>query len=253
MENFNAYSQYYDLLYQDKDYAAESKYILGLLEKYTASSYKSLLELGCGSGNHARYFCQHGLQVTGIDQSEAMVNLANSKAIDGFSPLVGEITTFRLNQQYDVVVALFHVISYLIDNEALISCFRNTYNHLKKGGLFVFDVWFTPAVLSQVPETRIRRMANEHISVTRLAEPSLRHASNIVDVEYEVWVKDNQKGATTIILETHSMRHFGIPEIELLAQHTGFEVLGAEAFLSGAQPSIDTWGVCFTLRKPNHA
>jgi SAM-dependent methyltransferase len=253
MENFNAYSRYYDLFYRDKDYAAESSYILGLWEKYTTDPLKSLLELGCGSGNHARYFCQHGLQVTGIERSEAMVALANAKVIDGFSPVVGDIITFRLNRQYDAVVALFHVISYLNDNEALISCFRNTYNHLKKGGLFVFDVWFTPAVLSQVPETRIRRMANAKISVTRLAEPVVHHASNIVDVQYEVWVKDNQKGDTTVILETHSMRHFGIPEIELLAHHTGFEVLGAEAFLSGAQPSTDTWGVCFTLRKPHHA
>ena len=253
MENFNTYSQYYDLLYQDKDYAAESMYILGLMKKYTSGLYKSLLELGCGSGNHAQYFCQHGLMVTGIDQSEAMVALAKAKAIDGFSPVVGEMATFKLDQQYDAVVALFHVISYLNDNETLISCFRNTYNHLKKGGLFVFDVWFTPAVLSQVPETRIRRMVNEHISVTRLAEPAVHHASNIVDVQYEVWVKENQNGATTVILETHSMRHFCIPEIELLAQHTGFEVLGAEAFLSGAQPSKDTWGVCFTLRKTHNA
>jgi len=249
MDNFNAYSQYYDLLYQDKDYAAESRYILGLLEKYTPNPFKSLLELGCGSGNHARYFCQKDLQVTGIEQSEAMVALAKTKGIDGFNPVVGDMRTFKLNQQYDAAVALFHVISYVNDNDALISSFRNVHNHLKEGGLFVFDVWFTPAVLSQVPETRIRRMANAQISVTRLAEPVVHYARNIVEVQYEVWVKDKYNGDTAIIREKHSMRHFSIPEIELLAYHIGFEVLGAEAFLSGAQLSTDTWGVCFTLRK----
>jgi hypothetical protein len=45
------------------------------------------------------------------------------------------------------------------------------------------------------------------------------------------------------------MRHFSIPEIELLAKLTGFEIIKTEEFLSGETPGPNTWGVCFVLSK----
>ncbi|HMF70256.1 MAG TPA: hypothetical protein VK616_02215, partial [Flavitalea sp.] len=50
------------------------------------------------------------------------------------------------------------------------------------------------------------------------------------------------------LFESHPMRHFSFPEIELLAQQTGFTVLKAEEFLTGAPPTNKTWGVNFILQ-----
>jgi SAM-dependent methyltransferase len=207
------------------------------------------LELGCGSGNHAQHLARPGLRIVGLERSATMVAQAQEKAIQGFNPLVGDITAYSLPDQFDAAVALFHVISYLTDNTELTRCFRHTYNHLKPGGVFLFDVWYSPAVLHQQPETRIRRMENERVAVTRLAEPVHRINKNTVDVQYEVWVKDKHSGVLQIISETHPMRHFSIPEIELIAAYTGFDVCAAEAFLTGAKPGHDTWGICFVLKK----
>jgi hypothetical protein len=49
--------------------------------------------------------------------------------------------------------------------------------------------------------------------------------------------------------ETHPMRHFSLPEIDLLASMCGFECISAEEFLSGKTAGEDTWGVCVTLKK----
>ena len=45
------------------------------------------------------------------------------------------------------------------------------------------------------------------------------------------------------------MRHFSIPEIALLAKTTHFELVHSEAFLTEENPSENTWGVCFILKK----
>jgi hypothetical protein len=45
------------------------------------------------------------------------------------------------------------------------------------------------------------------------------------------------------------MRHFSIPEIGLLAEHTGFKILKTEEFLTASDPSERTWGVCIILKK----
>jgi len=52
---FNAYAAYYDLLYKEKNYAEEAEYIHGLIQKNTPGA-KTILELGCGTGQHAVEF-----------------------------------------------------------------------------------------------------------------------------------------------------------------------------------------------------
>ena len=247
-ENFNNYSKYYDLLYEDKDYGAEADYLINLITRL-APEAKQILELGSGTGNHAALLCRHGFFVKGIERSSEMVALANAKSIERFSCEVGDIRNYQTTTQYDVVISLFHVLSYLTNNNDLISCFKHTANHLKKGGLFIFDTWYTPAVFTQQPETRIKRMENDEIAVTRLAEPVIHHNLNVVDVNYEIIIQDRKSNQTEIYKETHPMRHFSIPEIELLAKLTGFELIHNEAFLSGAQAGPSTWGVCFILKK----
>ena len=83
----------------------------------------------------------------------------------------------------------------------------------------------------------------------RIAEPITRINENIVDVMYTIVVKDKITDKWEEFTEVHSMRHFSIPEISFLAEHTGFEVIKAEEFLTGAAPSENTWGVNFILRK----
>ena len=50
---FEAYGRYYDLLYRDKDYTAEVKYINSLLYQHGVLG-NELLELGSGTGRHGR-------------------------------------------------------------------------------------------------------------------------------------------------------------------------------------------------------
>ena len=251
MGNFIAYSKYYDLLYKDKDYASESKYVVDLLKEHKAGA-KKLLELGCGSGSHAVFLCDIGFEVTGIERSKEMVEAAIQKKIKGFTPVVGDITSFIVEGKFDCAISLFHVISYLNSNENLIKCFNLVNRSLSDNGVFIFDVWYTPAVYTQKPGTRIKRMDNDEIRITRITESSMDTNANRVDVNFEVHIFDKTNQRTEVLNEVHPMRHFSRPEIELLAQKTGFTVLQSEEFLTGNAPSENTWGVCFILQKTNN-
>ena len=52
MSVFRHYARYYDLLYRDKDYAAEAAYVSKLLGRY-GDHAASILDIGCGTGLHA--------------------------------------------------------------------------------------------------------------------------------------------------------------------------------------------------------
>ena len=248
MTNFQQYSKYYDLLYKNKNYREESQYVIEKVKKF-APNAAQILELGSGSGSHAHYFCEAGFEVIGIERSQEMVAIAKAKNISGFNPIIGDISSYDLSVQFDAAVSLFHVISYLTENDVLVDCFRTTNNQLNIGGIFIFDIWYSPAVYHLKPETRIKRLESDDIEVVRLAESKIESDKNVVEVNFEVIIKDKVTTTTESIKEKHLMRHFSIPEIKMLATFTGFEVLLVEEFLTGNTPSEDTWGVCFVLKK----
>ena len=70
--NFARYALCYDLLYRDKDYAAEAGYVGRLIRSATPAA-RSVLEFGCGTGRHARLLCTMGFDVHGVDRSPEMV------------------------------------------------------------------------------------------------------------------------------------------------------------------------------------
>ena len=254
---FADYARYYDLLYRDKDYATEAEYVAGLIRKFHPSA-RSILELGSGTGIHASHLAKQGYEVTGTDISPDMLNIARSNALSFprsqpeshpvFSE--GDIRSVRLPRTFDVVIALFHVISYQTTNEDVTAAFETARHHLKPGGIFIFDVWYGPAVLTERPEVRIKRMADEKTEVTRLAEPVLHPNGNRVDVHYHVFVRDLATQAVTEFKETHAMRYFFKPEVEWIAAQIEFDLHHAEEWLSGKAIGCDTWGVCFVLRTP---
>ena len=247
-DNFNLYSKYYDLLYLNKEYEKESRYVTKTLREFLPA-IESILELGCGSGSHADFLCQYGFEITGIDRSFEMIKEALNKNIVGFNPIQGDISRFNLENQFDAVIALFHVISYLVDNKSLINCFQLTHKHLKKGGLFLFDTWYSNAVYNNKPDTRIKRLEDDKVEIIRIAEPCVISSKNLVEVHYEVIIKNKKTGEIQIFKEKHPMRHFSIPEIELLAWETGFEIIKTEELITQASPNDNTWGVCFILKK----
>jgi SAM-dependent methyltransferase len=243
---FNAYSRYYDLLYRDKDYAAEVEYIDRLLQRHGATG-SELLEFGSGTGKHGRLLAQRGYQVVGIERSADMV--AQAKQVDGFQCQVGDISTVQLGRTFDAVLSLFHVISYQISNEDVRAVFARAAEHLSLGGLFIFDVWYSPAVFTQRPSVRVKRLEGEGLRVTRIAEPEVHPNENRVDVNYQIFAEEQVSGEVEMLSESHPMRHFSLPELDLFAKVSGFERVGAEEFLSGNVPSEETWGVCLIFKR----
>lgn len=250
---FNEYAHYYNLLYKDKNYAAEAEYVSNLIRKFHLEA-KTILELGSGTGIHAGLLAKKDFQVHGIERSQEM--LARALALTkktrpehgslNFS--LGDIRDIRLQKKFDVVISLFHVISYQTSNDDVTAAFATARHHLKPGGIFIFDVWYGPAVLTQRPDVRIKRMADEKIEVTRLAEPVLHPNENLVDVNYHVFIRHGETGTVSELKETHIMRYFFQPEIEFWANTAGFTIQNAEEWQTANPIDKDTWSACFCLK-----
>ena len=251
MEVFGNYARYYNLLYQDKDYAAEAQFIHQLLKTH-APATKSILELGCGTGKHAALLAELEYEVYGVDLSADMLEQAE-KRLPTLNPEVasklkfsqGDVRTVRVERQFDAVISLFHVFSYQTTNQDLEAAFATAKAHLKPGGVLIFDCWYGPAVLSDRPTVRVKRLEDEEISVTRIAEPVIYPNDNLVDVNYQVFIKNKATGIVEEVQELHKMRYLFKPEIEGLFSQNKMECLTLGEWMTGNAPGFNTWGIYF--------
>jgi SAM-dependent methyltransferase len=254
MNIFQKYSAYYDLFYADKDYKNESAYVHRIVSDY-GKTPKRVLNLGCGTGNHDFYFHDFGWQLTSIDSSIQAIEMAESKKKKKGIPdeslrfVHSDIRKLKLNEKFDCALALFHVINYLTTNEDLLSCFRSVSEHLSSGGLFVFDSWYGPAVLHDLPSARTKKMRIENSEMTRKSIPSLLPNENVVNVQFNFEIEDPKNKHIESFTEVHSMRYLFMPEIKLLLSETGFELVHGEEWMTGKQLGSTTWYGLFVCKK----
>ena len=106
----------------------------------------------------------------------------------------GDARTIRLRRKFNVVLAMFHVLSYLENNRDLVCAFETAAAHLSKGRLFVGDFWYGPGVLSEPPEYRIKKVETAEHSIVRTATPELYPSRNAVLVRYDISYLNKQQG-----------------------------------------------------------
>lgn len=253
---FANYARYYDLLYHSKDYVAETQFVHDRLKALGAKGRK-LLELGCGTGRHAMTLAELGWKVTGIDISPPMVAQARCRAakaveITWTKPTfdVGDIVDLRLGRTYDAVVSLFHVLGYQTSNRELAASMLTAAIHLRPGGLFFFDFWFGPAVLTEKPSVRVKRFADKAIAVTRISEPTMDCVRNVVNIDFDVFVEDRRTHLVNRISENHRVRYFFFPELEQFLAAQGFKVVAHGKWMSSEPLDSQSWYGWIAAQRP---
>lgn len=233
-EVFGRYAGFYDALYADKDYEAECDFIDAVLGEHGLGTGATVLDLGSGTGGHDILLARRGFEVTGVDRSAEMVARARNKARDSgvaVDSVVGDVRDIELGRTFDAVVSMFAVVCYQLTNDDLSRMFANVRRHLEAGGLFIFDGWFGPAVLTERPEMRTKVITDSSGDViTRVARPTLDVVAQTVEVAYVVTRESGGK-VVEQVSEAHKMRFLFAQEIALHLQLAGLELVAFGPFM----------------------
>jgi SAM-dependent methyltransferase len=251
---FREYAEYYDLLYQDKDYPGEAQFVARLLDRCLGKPAEQVevLDLACGTGRHAEQLSRMGYRVEGSDLSAEMIALARSRAKGLDLPIRFYNESFqscdRIGRQYDALIAMFSAIDYLTVYEDLARSLANIRGLLREGGVFIFDFWNGNAVLNTYSPARVKRSQKGDLAVIRISNTSLDTVSQVATVKFE-FILLRLGSIVREFSEIHRIRYFFAQEMMDLLTGNGFEVVHRCPFLREASAiEPDEWNLTYVAR-----
>ena len=211
-------ANYYDLIYYWKDYKTEADTIKKLIKRYKKSDEKRLLDVGCGTGMHIKYF-KDDFSCTGIDINNEMVEVAKSKVNDVIFQQ-GDMINFNLKTSFDVILCLFSSIGYVKTYSNLEKTITNFAIHLKKGGVLIVEPWFTKSAF-WVGMPGMTIYDGEAVKIARLNTTKVEGDLSIMEMHYLIAEKNQD------------IKHFvDIHELGLFEHDKTFEIMKKANFES---------------------
>jgi SAM-dependent methyltransferase len=241
-----SYAAAYDLLYGEKDYEHECDLIEKAARHFDRLKLRRILDLGCGTGGHAIPLARRGYEVVGVDRSAEMLAEARRKAaVAGVQArfLQGDLRSVRLGERFDLVAMMFAVLGYQISDDDVHRALATCRAHLERRGLLVFDVWHGPAVISQRPGQRTRRVPTASGELERTSFGILDEARDVCTVRIDVV----ERSAGEVMSETseeHAMRYFFPEQLATSLADAGFEEARFSSFMElEREPTDADWNM----------
>ena len=123
-----------------------------------------ILELCCGTGRLTLPIAKAGYNICGVDYTSSMLEQAKVKASEAgldINFIEADIRTLNLHQKFDLIFIPFNSIHHLYRNEDLFKALKGAQNHLKEGGLFLFDC-FNPNIQYIVDSEKEEQVVAEY-------------------------------------------------------------------------------------------
>jgi len=221
-EHCNLYDRamYYDVIF-NRDVSAEVTFIRDLYKKHAGIEVRSVLDVACGPGYHARGMARAGAQAYGLDLRAEMLRFAadeSSKEGTQVTWLEADMRSFTLPKPVDVAFCMFDGLDCLLTNDNLIRHFQAVASNLVAGGLYLID-------LSHPAEVSFSHYKKFHYSAQRdgvqvdihwaTNDPHYDLATGIAHVALELHVDDH--GKKMVVKDEADERLLFPQEITLLA------------------------------------
>ena len=133
------FARFYDTVYHHMRDEVDTGYFLDEIRKTSGR----ILEIGVGTGRHFTNALEQGADIFGIDISSEMLSVLYSKLPEDqhFRISQQSITDFNFAFSFDLIIAPFRVIMHLLDKADQVKAINNVYDHLNKGGRFIYDTF----------------------------------------------------------------------------------------------------------------
>ena len=133
-------AEVYDEIYREVPFSGDPAATVAFLRSVAGTG--PALELGVGTGRIALRLVAEGVDVHGIDASEAMVEKLRAKpGGDGVAVTVGDFARFSLEPRFGLIYVVFNTFFGLLTQDDQVACFKAVADHLADDGAFVLEAF----------------------------------------------------------------------------------------------------------------
>lgn len=224
---YNEMAEYYDGIYSFKDYKQEAQKVDRLIRRYKKTKGKELLDVACGTGQHLAHL-RKKYEVQGLEKSRGIQRVAQKK-LKGIKIHSGDMVTFNLHREFDVVTCLFSSIGYVKTLSNLKKTIRNFSRHLKTGGVLIVEPWVSPKTVR--PGNRsVQTYKKEGLAVARLMASEVRGKKSLLMVD---WLIGKAGKKTKHYHESHELGLFSEKDTLQIMKEAGFNAFQSKEYLMG--------------------
>ena len=222
--SFYSDAQRYDLVMG----AYASGDVLDFYHRQVARYGEPVLELACGSGRLTVPLANEGINITGIDISEEMLEFARLKASKhgaNIRLLQGDMRSFELGEKFKLIFIPAQSLSHLHRRAEIEDCFSSVRRHLADEGRFLIEL-FNSSV------SMLARETGRRYPVGQYEDPKVgSHVFVTEEVRYEAATQVNHikwffrnKGSREERMLSFEMRQLFPQEMDALLWYNGFMI-----------------------------
>ena len=221
---YNSLAAVYEAMYKTFiNYDEEFDLYKQMLVKYNC---RSLVEIGCGTGNLASRFNADGFNYTGLDISEDMLAIATQNN-PGCTFLQAGMQHFILPKEADAAIITGRTISYLLSNKEVMESMEAINKNLKQGGILCFDFIDANRFIPFTKENEIILHEAEYEKVKYYRDSNWKTTSSenfMLEWTAQYYTLKNDE--KEIIADDFStVRVFTLNEIQLFLYLNSFEII----------------------------
>lgn len=244
MSNYSTFAKMYQNLFDNDLYKRWLDFVV------QRSKSGKTLDIGGGNGELALMLAQENYQVTILDLSIEMLELAKEKIEENkfeIELVNADMTDFRLQEKFKIITSFADTINYLDDEKKVAKLFRNVFNHLDGEGVFLFDV-ITPHMANiTYDQYMFNDDSNEdNIFMWTVFEGDQK---NSIDHDLKFFVYDENIDAYKIIREVHHEQTYEIEILIKLLKESGFNEIKTSSDFGEQKIDSNTDRVFFEVRK----
>ncbi len=190
MSAYSGFAYAYDFLMKDVDYDRWADNIDKIYKELKLKP-KSLLELGCGTGNITTRLYRKGYNMIGSDLSEDMLMIAQEKAYESnlmINFIIQDMREINYRKKVESVISICDGLNYITSDEDLIKVFKSVSNVLENQGTFIFDISSHYKLKNILGNNTF---AESHEGASYIWENYFNEEENILDFDLTVFIKSN--------------------------------------------------------------
>jgi len=235
------HASWYDRWHEHKDYPAEVGQLEEILNREGPAP--SVLDLGCGTGQHLERLAAAGHTVLGVDRSPVMVEQAKSRLArygERAAVVQADLLELTVDRPFDAAIMMFSVLGYQTTNESLLATLAVVHRAVRPGGLFLFDILDATVVLREGPKGGVTVVDDGDHHLLRATTGRLFPQEQVYELGMQLWLMCGNR-VLDCVTESHRLRYFLRRELDLALGMAGFRTLGSAPLAGGQAGPSREW------------